>query len=234
MPEPTLQQRIDGSPLLHRLQATSRRLCRSLARLHVSGIENVPTSGGVVLAINHRSMLDGPLVFGFVPRQVSCLVKAEAFATRLRPILTNSGQIPVVRDAVDPRPVRLCLDIVRNGGVIGVFPEGSRGDGLVSIAKPGVGWFALRSGAPVLPVACTGTYEMTHRRLRRPVATLTIGEAMQFDEHPREIPLNRGVVAHATEEIRARLAALVAEADARARSLGAISLDSALQVEATS
>ena len=143
MPEPTFQQRLDGSPRLVWMQKTSRRLCRALSRLHVSGVENVPDTGGVILAINHRSMLDGPLVFGHVTRPVSCLVKAEAFESRLRVILVNSGQIPVVRDAVDPRPVRMCLDIVRAGGIIGVYPEATRGDGLVRTAKPGVGWFLM-------------------------------------------------------------------------------------------
>lgn len=216
------------------MQKTSRRLCRALSRLQVSGLEHIPATGGVVLAINHRSMLDGPLVFGFVPRPVSCLVKAEAFESRLRPILVNSGQIPVVRDAVDPRPVRLCLDIVRAGGIIGVYPEATRGDGLVRHAKPGVGWFALHSGAPVVPVAVTGTYEMTHRGIRRPVATLTVGEPIRVGKHPDGVPLNRRVVAEVTEDIRGRLAALVARADARATELGAVSRYQQLEAEATS
>lgn len=234
MPEPTFQQRLDGSPRLAWMQKTSRRLCRALSRLHVSGVENVPDTGGVILAINHRSMLDGPLVFGHVTRPVSCLVKAEAFESRLRVILVNSGQIPVVRDAVDPRPVRMCLDIVRAGGIIGVYPEATRGDGLVRTAKPGVGWFALRSDAPVVPVAVTGTYEMTHRGLRRPIATLTIGEPMYFDRRPDGVPLNRRLVADVTEQVRVRLAALVAAADARAISLGAISTYQTIEAEATS
>lgn len=224
MPEPTLRERVDGSPMLRRLQVNSRRLCHALARLVVTGTDLVPDSGGVILAINHRSMLDGPFLFGFVARPVSCLVKAEAFDSRLRPILVNSGQIPVVREAIDPRPVRLCLDIVRAGGIIGVFPEGTRGDGRVLTAKPGVGYFALRTGAPVLPVACTGTYEMAHRRgVRRPLATLTVGEPMRFEKHPDGVPLNRKPVAEVTERIRARLADLVAAADARAAALGAVS-----------
>ena len=234
MPEPTFEQRLHGSPRLQWMQATARRLCRTLSQLYVSGVENVPTTGGVILAINHRSMLDGPLIFGFVPRPVSCLVKAEAFETRLRAILQNAGQIPIVRNAVDPRPVRLCLEIVRNDGVIGVFPEASRGDGLARTAKPGVGWFALRSGAPVVPVAVTGTYEMTHRRLRRPVASLTIGQPLYFDRHPDAVPLNRRVVADVTEQIRGRLAGLVAAADARAIELGAVSAYQVVEAEAAS
>jgi 1-acyl-sn-glycerol-3-phosphate acyltransferase len=223
MPEPTLDERVHGSPMLRRLQLNSRRLSHALARLVVTGADRVPDAGGLIIAINHRSMLDGPFLFGFTHRPVSCLVKAESFDSRLRPILVNAGQIPVVRDTVDPRPVRLCLDIVRAGGVIGVFPEATRGDGLVRTAKPGVGYFALRTGAPVLPVAATGTYEMAHRRgVRRPLATLTFGELIRVDRAPDDVPLNRRVVAAVTEQIRVRLAALVAEADARAAALSAM------------
>jgi 1-acyl-sn-glycerol-3-phosphate acyltransferase len=103
----------------------------------------------------------------------------------------------------------LCLDIVRSGGVIGVFPEGTRSDGYVRTAKPGVGYFALRSGAPVVPVACAGTYEAVRRRsASRPLVTMRVGSPMCFDRHPDDKPLNRRVVADVTEEIRLRLAAL--------------------------
>jgi 1-acyl-sn-glycerol-3-phosphate acyltransferase len=212
MREFSVAERVEGSSRLRRMQTGSRALVYMLGRLEISGLENVPPTGGVVLAVNHRSMLDGPLIFGFVRRPVSCLVKAEAFDSRVRPILRSTGQIPVVRNAIDPGPVRLCLQIVRAGGVIGVFPEGTRGDGLMRTAKPGVGYFALRSGAPVVPVACAGTLEMARRRgVRRPPVTMRVGEPMWFDRYPDDKPLNRRIVADVTEEIRVRHAALVAE-----------------------
>ena len=64
---------------------------------------------------------------------------------------------------------------LRAGGVVGIFPEGTRGHGLVETAKPGVGYLALRSGATVIPVACSGTPDMAHRRSRRrPPAVLLL------------------------------------------------------------
>jgi 1-acyl-sn-glycerol-3-phosphate acyltransferase len=107
MPEPTLHDRFAGSPALRRYQARPRRLVRALARVYVEGHANVLAGGPVGLAVNHRSMLDGPLVFGFVERPDTCLVKAEAFTPRMTAILHNCGQLPVVRGAVDPRPVKL-------------------------------------------------------------------------------------------------------------------------------
>lgn len=210
MPEPTVADRVLGSPSLRRQQAMARRLARALGRVEIEGLQSVPDHGPVVLAVNHRSMLDGPLLFGFVQRPVTCLVKAEAFTPRMAPVLLAAGQIPVVRETVDPRPIRICLEVLRAGGVVGIFPEGTRGDGLVHTAKPGVGYFALRSGATVIPVALTGTFEMARRRTaRRPEVRMVFGSPLQVERYPDDRPLNRRTVAATAERIRAELADLV-------------------------
>ena len=214
MSEPTLRERVEGSARLRSTQHLARRLVCALGRVQVVGADGVPDAGPVILAVNHRSMLDGPLLFGFLDRPVSCLVKSEAFIPALAPLLLTAGQIPVARHQVDRRPVRLCIDILRAGGVVGVFPEGTRGDGLARSAKPGVGYFALRSGATVIPAACVGTFAMTHhRRLRRPPVLLMLGRPIAVERHPDEIPLDRRRVARQAEQIRHALASLVAVAD---------------------
>ncbi|HJQ42921.1 MAG TPA: lysophospholipid acyltransferase family protein [Jatrophihabitantaceae bacterium] len=221
MPErPSFQDRINGSQQLQLFQKRSRRLSHALGRVSIEGMHRMPSSGPVVLAVNHRSMLDGPMLFGFIERPVTCLVKSEAFEQRIAPVLWASGQIPVVRDAIDPGPIRYCLDLLAAGGVVGIFPEGARGDGLVHAAKPGVGYFAMRSGAPVVPVALTGTYEMAHRRtLRRPPVRMVVGEPIPIEKYPSGKPLNRRLVAETTERIRVVLAELVAATNAHERAV---------------
>jgi 1-acyl-sn-glycerol-3-phosphate acyltransferase len=209
--EPTLAERVGGSPTLDRMRARAARLAPAAARVRASGLDSLPVRGPVVLAINHRHLVDGVLVFALVPRPVSCLVKAEAFTRLTGPVLRAAGQLPVVRQRVDPRPVRLGLAVLRGGGVLGVFPEGTRGDGLARTAKPGVGWFALRRGAAVVPVACCGTEHL--RSGRRPLVLVRFGSALPFRRVP-DRPLNRRVVADASERIRRALAALVVETDA--------------------
>jgi 1-acyl-sn-glycerol-3-phosphate acyltransferase len=214
MNEPTLADRVSGSSALRRRQALARRLSIGLGRIEVRGLAAVPSAGPLVLAVNHRSLLDGPLLFGFVSRPVSCLVKAEAFTPRLAPLLRSCGQIPVRRDIVDAAAVRLGLRILRAGGVVGIFPEGTRGRGLVETAKGGVGYLALRSGATVIPVACSGTSEMAHRRTAgRPHAVLVFGAPITDDRGPDDRPHTRAVIDAATETIRVELAALVTAAD---------------------
>lgn len=162
----------------------------------------------MLLAMNHQSLWDGPLLCGLTDRPVACLVKAEAFKPILGPLLQRAGQIPIHRQAVDPGPVHLCVELLRAGGVVGIFPEGTRGVGDVVQARPGVGYFALRSGATVIPVAGNGTATLL-RDWRRARVTVAIGAPIIFSRVPDRRPLERRDVAAATELVRASLAQLV-------------------------
>lgn len=205
---PTVADRVSGSAPIRRRQATIRAIAHTVARLDIQGLERVPDTGPLVFAMNHRDYLDGPLLFGFVRRPISFLVKIEAFKPPVTGFLRSTGQIPVVRHRPDLGAVRLSLEILRAGGAIGIFPEGARGDGLVHTAKPGVGYFALRTGALVVPVACHGTQELV-QGLRRPAVRLTIGDPIGVGQVPWGQRVNRRAVLAATERIRAALADLV-------------------------
>lgn len=207
---PSLVDRVAGSAPLRRRQAIARVAMPALARVEVTGLEHVPTVGPAVLAVNHRAFLDGVLVFGLLERPITFLVKSEAFHGWQDPILRSAGQIPVHRGIVDVAPIRTTLQVLNAGGLVGVFPEGSRGDGLVHTAKPGVGYFALRSDAVVIPVACHGTELLASRRAAtRPLVRFVFGPPLEVARYPADRPLNRRVVAATTERIRVALAQLV-------------------------
>lgn len=207
---PSTADRVAGSAQLRRRQLAARLLARVLGRIEVRGLERIPASGPVVLAVNHRDFLDGPLLFGFVPRPVGFLVKSEAYTPRATPFLLTTGQIPLVRQRPDVVAVRAVLELLRAGGVVGVFPEGTRGDGLVRTARPGVGYFALRTGAHVVPVACHGTDSLKHRRsVRRPLVRVTVGTPLRPGHVPDRVRVNRRAALAATEQVRVALADLV-------------------------
>jgi 1-acyl-sn-glycerol-3-phosphate acyltransferase len=208
---PTLADRVAGSAPLRRRRWGARLLARVLGRIEIVGLERVPRSGPVVLAVNHRDFLDGPLLFAYLSRPVNFLVKVEAYTPRAAPLLNGAGQIPVRRDGRDAAAVRFSLRLLRAGGVVGLFPEGGRGDGLVRTAKPGVGYFALRTGAVVVPVACHGTDSLKHRRLRRPAVRITFGAPIELGRVPDGERVTRRQVRAATEQVRSTLADLVAE-----------------------
>lgn len=211
---PTLTERVHSSARLKDRQRLGRTVYGALGQVRFHDLDRVPARGAVILAVNHRSFLDGALLFGRLQRVVSFLVKAEAFGAgggRLGRLLLQAGQIPVRRGQVDPAPVRLALQILNAGGVVGVFPEGTRGDGQVRTARPGVGYLAVKTGAPVVPVAIHGSHALGHRRgLRRPVVDVHVGEPILLPAPPPGRPVHRPLWLTATEDVRLRLAELVA------------------------
>ncbi len=141
--------------------ATGRRigivLINGLWRPRVLGAWRVPASGPVILAGNHTNNIDGPVLMGTAPRPVHFLIKQEAFAGPLDPFLRSIGQLPVDRTAADRTAVTSALGVLERGGVLGIFPEGTRGGGDFAEMRAGLAYFALRSGAPVVPVAVLGS-----------------------------------------------------------------------------
>ena len=119
--------------------------------------ELVPATGGVILAANHIGLLDGPLLATYAPRPVHALTKQEMFDGRLGGFLRATGQIPLDRFATDLGAIRTALRVVRDGGVLGIFPEGTRGAGDFRRFHHGAAYLALVTGAPVVPVTLIGT-----------------------------------------------------------------------------
>jgi 1-acyl-sn-glycerol-3-phosphate acyltransferase len=207
---PGLTARVTGSPELRRRQLLAARLCRLLGRIEVTGLHRVPETGPAILAVNHTSLMDGPLLFGLLRRPVSFLVKAEAFEP-VRGLagdaLRAAGQLPVRRYQLDPAPIRYALALLDRGGILGMFPEGSRGTGLAETVRPGVGYFAVKTGAPVVPVAVHGAGRMV-REVGRPAVSVRIGQPLSFPAPAPGRLLNRERWLYAAELIRQAMAVL--------------------------
>ncbi len=124
----------------------------------VLGAWRLPATGPVILAGNHAHFIDGPMLIGTSPRPLHFLVKQEAFVGPLDPFLRGIGQLPVDRSSTDRGAVTAALGVLERGGVLGIFPEGTRsGGGDFAQLRAGLAYFALRSGAPVVPVAVLGS-----------------------------------------------------------------------------
>lgn len=129
-------------------------------RPRVVGVANVPRAGAVIVVGNHLSFFEPPLVTGLLPRRVTFLALYDLFDIRgLNWVLHLMGALPIKRGGTrDLDAVRTTLDLLKRGEAVGIYPEGTRSftPGLLR-ANPGVSLLALRSGAPILPVAVTGT-----------------------------------------------------------------------------
>ncbi|MEU3602908.1 lysophospholipid acyltransferase family protein [Streptomyces sp. NPDC006798] len=129
----------------------------------VLGAWRVPSAGPVILAVNHSHALDGPMLMGTAPRPVHFLIKKEAFVGPLDPFLLGIGQLKVDRSGTDRSAVTNALGILERGDVLGIFPEGTRGEGDFASLRAGLAYFAVRTGAPVVPVAVLGSTERRSR-----------------------------------------------------------------------
>ncbi|CAL9402191.1 MULTISPECIES: lysophospholipid acyltransferase family protein [Streptomyces] len=141
-------------------------LMYGLWKPRVLGAWKVPASGPVILAVNHSHNIDGPMVMGVAPRPTHFLIKKEAFVGPLDPFLTGIGQLKVDRDTTDRTAITRALGVLDDGGVLGIFPEGTRGEGDFASLRAGLAYFAVRSGAPIVPVAVLGSSERPGRLIK--------------------------------------------------------------------
>lgn len=132
-------------------------LMNGLWRPRVLGAWRIPAQGPVILAGNHAHNIDGPMLIGTSPRPLHFLVKKEAFVGPLDPFLRAIGQIEVDRKSADRTAVVHALGVLEQGGVLGIFPEGTRGGTEFAELRAGLAYFAVRSGAPIVPVAVLGS-----------------------------------------------------------------------------
>lgn len=165
-----LSARREASPPSEKGAEVGRRigvgLMYGLWRPRVLGAWKVPASGPVILAVNHSHNIDGPMVMGVAPRPTHFLIKKEAFIGPLGAFLTGIGQLKVDRTAADRAAITQALDLLAAGGVLGIFPEGTRGEGDFASLRAGLAYFAVRSGAPVVPVAVMGSSDRPGRLIK--------------------------------------------------------------------
>ncbi|WP_028927778.1 lysophospholipid acyltransferase family protein [Pseudonocardia acaciae] len=197
-------------PVLHDLARwVGSWLFRPMYRLYLYNIGNVPADGPVVLVANHSAFVDGPLLYGLVGRRVVFLVKHEMFRGVVGRCLVRIGQLAIRRGEPDRAPLLAAQAVLRAGGMVAVFPEGTRGVGDAASARGGAAWLARSTGAVVLPVVCRGTRrpDGSGRRFR-PRVDVLVGEPFQVTAER-----GRAGLTAATEQVRVALADLITELD---------------------
>ncbi|PFA70019.1 1-acyl-sn-glycerol-3-phosphate acyltransferase [Bacillus sp. AFS015802] len=132
-----------------------------LYRIEVKGLEHFPKDDGVLLCSNHIDNLDPPVVGISAPRPVSFMAKEELFSVPvLGKLLPDLRAFPVKRGMSDREALRKGLQVLKQGDVLGLFPEGTRSKtGQIGKGLAGAGFFALRSEAYVVPCAIIGPYK---------------------------------------------------------------------------
>lgn len=155
-------------------------------RWRVFGAENVPKQGGVILASNHASFLDPPLVGSGLKRDINYLARESLFRfPGIGALLRSWNSVPVDREGGGAKGLKIILDRLLAGGGIILFPEGTRTkDGKLLPARSGIGLTVIKSSAPVVPVRVFGTFEAYGRHLIFPRPHRVIvkyGKPLNFD-----------------------------------------------------
>ncbi|HEY6085317.1 MAG TPA: lysophospholipid acyltransferase family protein [Nitrospira sp.] len=169
------------------LWVLTRVVARSCFRYRVVG--TVPRSGGLLIAANHASYVDIPLLGCGIVRRAWYLGRSDLFVPGLKGILQWLGWIPLKLGRLDRQAFDKAVDLIKNGKAVVIFPEGTRTlDGRLQEAKPGLGMIVAQTGCPVVPAYLKGTREVLpvgSKRLRFHPVTVLFGEAMTFSPPAR-------------------------------------------------
>ena len=196
----------------------ARFLVTSVGRVRVENAMDTPPLGPLIIVANHISIMDPPLVGGWLApllgRRPRFLAKASLFVGPLGAFLRSQGVIPVKAGGRDVAAYRAAKAVLADGGIVVIFPEGTRSlDGRLQEARPGVALLAARSGVPILPVGISDTDVLLGRGKRLPRlgtrVTMHVGRPFTLTADP-SVP-RRQALAAANEELMGGIAALVDE-----------------------
>jgi 1-acyl-sn-glycerol-3-phosphate acyltransferase len=178
-------------------------------RCRVEGLERVPGTGPFLVVSNHLNLVDPPVLGALLPRRVTFMAKQELFGTPVIGwVVKWYGAFGVRRGQADRQALRTATQVLEQGGVLGMFPEGTRSkSGAMTEAHPGAALIAMTTSRAVLPVALTGTEHLTSplAYLRRPEIVIRIGKPFTLQRRgPGKMSLEE-----ATEEMMRRVAEML-------------------------
>ena len=183
-------------------------LAKVLLRLERSGTENIPQNGPVVIASNHLSLLDPPIIGVAATRKIHFMAKQELFVPVLGSIYRTLGAFPVRRGAADRNAIKYGIDLLLAQKVLAIFPEGTRSkNGQIGKAEPGALMMAGKARAVIVPTAVSGTNLSSSGRIW-PKVKVKFGKPIYFLE---DEPVNKEVIVRMTDELMNEIQTLLDE-----------------------
>ena len=184
-------------------------LFRGFFRIRVSGVENIPKTGAVIIASNHQAFCDSLFIPLVVPRRVTFVAKADYFKSWKTSLFFRAiGQIPMERGggSASTKSLNEALELLRSGGALGIYPEGTRPpDARLHRGRTGVARLVVAARCPVVPVGVRGTREVQPigSRMLRPFKTVDIrfGEPIDFCARYEDRLNDRLVLRQITDEL---------------------------------
>lgn len=173
-------------------------------KIIVKGIKNIPKKGGLIFCSNHLSNFDPVIICSNANRKVHYFAKKELFNTKFKNFwMRQLCAFPVDREGTDINALKFSINLLKNGGCLGIFAQGTRvKEGEVAEAKNGVSLFALKSGVDVLPIGITATYE------KGSTVIVNIGKPISFEKYKGQKPKTE-ILNAMTDEIMTEIEKLI-------------------------
>jgi 1-acyl-sn-glycerol-3-phosphate acyltransferase len=154
------------------------------------GLENLGFDGPAIFASNHISLCDPPLIGSFTPLEMHFMAKSELFESRLLGGLIGAlNSFPVKRGMIDRRALEKAGQILKSGGRILVFPEGTRQkSGILAKGRPGMAKIAIDNKAPIIPVHISGTNHLRKLLFSRRHIIIRYGKLIDTKKHEPDLP----------------------------------------------
>ncbi len=179
---------------------------KSFWGLKVEGIENLPAQGGAIIASNHRSYVDPPVLAAALPRELHFLAKRELFRNKTFGwFISRLNAIPISRDRIDREGLREAIEVLKKGNLLAVFPEGtrSRKDDFLE-PKSGIGKLALEAGVPIVPTFINHTRHFLRNLFTGNKVTVSFGKHLGW-EYLKEFAKDKDVYRGIAEEVMLRV-----------------------------
>lgn len=192
-----------SEPKQHKLYKVAKPLSKAVVNLLYDfrsyGTENIPQSGGFLLAANHISLMDAIIITSASSRDLFFMAKSELFKNPLfSKVLENLGAFPVKRSSNDKRSVEFAGKVIEKGWGLGIFPQGKRTDDMsLQNIKSGAAYIVKKTGTNVLPVSI----KKEKRRFLRPILTLRFGKVIKYEEFDLESDYSRQKLRSAARKI---------------------------------
>lgn len=191
-------------------------LLRLVTRVSVQGYENIPRKGPLILVGNHVAMLEAVMMVLCAPHQVELIGNGDIpFDPKYGWAVHAWGYIPIRRGEMDRGALTVALNVLKQGGVVGIFPEGGIWESSAKKSKTGVSWLSYQSGAPIVPIGFGGIDGALAAafKLKRPAVSMNIGQVIPAIDPQATDKARKVALEEAANYIMAQVDALIPEAD---------------------
>lgn len=184
------------------LKVILKILFKIVLRMEVKGIENIPPTGPLVIASNHLSLFDPPVIGVAATRKVHFMAKQELFVPILGTIYKTLGAFPVKRGGADRAAIKYAIDLMLAGEVLAIFPEGTRSKtGELGKAEPGALMMAGKAKAAIVPTCVIGT-DIKRQGKFWPKVKVLFGKPIYF---PADMPVTKELLQELTETLMSEI-----------------------------